>query len=76
MTSGFIPLPGNVTKHVYRIAGEGIVFSKAEVYSRIGWYDSAFQLLKAVMPANKIDVSVYFPSSIPESNRAERMILQ
>lgn len=70
VTSGFIPLPGNVTKHVYRIAGEGITFSKAEPYSRVGWYDSAFQLLKAVMPANKIDVSVYFPSSIPESTTA------
>lgn len=70
VTSGFIPLPGNVTKHVYRIAGEGIVFSKAEAYCRVGWYDSTFQLLKTVIPANKIDVSVYFPSSIPESTTA------
>ena len=70
VTTGFIPLPGNVTKHIYRIAGEGITFSKAEAYCRVGWYDSAFQLLKAVMPANKIDVSVYFPSSIPESTTA------
>lgn len=70
VTTGFIPLPGNVTKHIYRIAGEGIVFSKAEAYSRVGWYDSTFQLLKTVIPANKIDVSVYFPSSIPESTTA------
>lgn len=70
VTTGFIPLPGNVTKHIYRIAGEGIVFSKAEAHCRVGWYDSTFQLLKTVIPANKIDVSVYFPSSIPESTTA------
>ena len=70
MTTGFIPLSGNVTKHIYRIGGDGIIFSKAEEHSRVGWYDSTFQLLGNVMPAKKIDTSVYYPSSIPESATA------
>lgn len=45
VTTGFIPLSGNVTKHIYRIGGDGIIFSKAEEHSRVGWYDSTFQLL-------------------------------
>ena len=70
VTTGFIPLSGNVTKHIYRIGGDGIIFSKTEEHSRVGWYDSTFQLLGNVMPAKKIDASVYYPSSIPESTTA------
>ena len=70
VTTGFIPLSGNVTKHIYRIGGDGIIFSKTEEHSRVGWYDSTFQLLGNVMPAKKIDTSVYYPSSIPESATA------
>ena len=70
VTTGFIPLSGNVTKHIYRIGSDGIIFSKTEEHSRVGWYDSTFQLLGNVMPAKKIDTSVYYPSSIPESTTA------
>ena len=70
VTTGFIPLSGNVTKHIYRIGGDGIIFSKTEEHSRVGWYDSTFQLLGNVMPAKKIDASVYYPNSIPESTTA------
>lgn len=53
VTTGFIPLSGNVTKHIYRIGGDGIIFSKAEEHSRVGWYDSTFHLLGNVMPAKR-----------------------
>ena len=65
-TTGFIPLADNVVKHIYRIAGAGISFSKSEPYNRIAWYDSSFNKL-AVLAANKVDFSEYFPSSIEES---------
>lgn len=67
--TGFIPLAGNITKHIYRIAGEGIGFSTTEEYNRIAWYDESFALLKMI-PAKRIDSSEYFPSSIDESTTA------
>ena len=68
VTTGFIPLAGNVTNHVYRIAGSGIEFSKSDTYSRVAWYDANFALLKAVMPAERIDSSQWFPVSFEEAN--------
>lgn len=70
VTTGFIPLAGNVTNHVYRIAGSGIEFSKSDTYSRVAWYDANFALLKSVMPAQRIDSSQWFPVSIEEVNTA------
>lgn len=70
VTTGFIPLAGNVTNHVYRIAGSGIEFSKSDTFSRVAWYDANFALLKAVMPAERIDSSQWFPVSIEEANTA------
>lgn len=70
VTTGFIPLVGNVTHHVYRIAGSGIEFSKSDTYSRVAWYDANFALLKSVMPAHRIDSSQWFPVSIEEANTA------
>ena len=67
--TGFIPLAGNITKHIYRIAGEGIGFSTTEEYNRIAWYDESFAMLKMI-PAKRIDSSEYFPSSIDESTTA------
>ena len=70
VTTGFIPLAGNVTNHIYRIAGSGIEFSKSDTYSRVAWYDANFALLKTVMPAQRIDSSQWFPVSIEEVNTA------
>lgn len=70
VTTGFIPLAGNVTNHIYRIAGSGIEFSKTDTYSRVAWYDADFALLKTVMPAQRIDSSQWFPVSIEEVNTA------
>lgn len=68
--TGFIPLPDGSSKHIYRIGGEGITFSKSEEYNRIAWYDANFALLQLVIPAKRIDSSEYYPSTIPESTTA------
>lgn len=68
--TGFIPISDGSTAHIYRIAGEGVSFSKTDEYDRIAWYDASFALLKNVLPAKRIDSSIYFPSSIAESTTA------
>lgn len=68
--TGFMPISNGSTNHIYRIAGDNITFSKTEEYNRVAWYDASFALLKNVLPAKRIDSSIYFPSSIAESTTA------
>lgn len=68
-TTGFIPLENENVKHIYRFGGDEITWSADDSYARIAWYDSSFNLLKLVQ-ANRIDYSVYFPSSIETNDES------
>ena len=68
--TGFIPISDGNTAHIYRIAGDGVSFSKTDEYDRIAWYDASFALLKNVLPAKRIDSSTYYPTTIAESTTA------
>lgn len=68
--TGFIPISDGSAAHIYRIAGDGVSFSKTDEYDRIAWYDASFTLLKNVLPAKRIDSSTYYPTTIAESTTA------
>ena len=68
--TGFIPISDGSTAHIYRIAGDGVSFSKTDEYDRIAWYDASFALLKNVLPAKRIDSSTYYPTTIAEPTTA------
>lgn len=64
--TGFIALADGLSDHIYHIGGDNITWDAVDSYNRIGWYDASFNNLK-VIAADKIDSSVYFPSSVSET---------